>query len=572
MKLLRAPATNGRTATIETFALPAKPKRRRWIAVVAAVLAVAIVASAIVLVRARSSAAVTFTTVPVANQTLVQSVTATGTVNPQNTIAVGTQDSGTISAIYVDYNSHVKSGEVLARLDPTTFQAALAQAQAQLAQAEAQAQSAQATATGAQSGIGNAAETESAAQATAQAAADTARSNQAAVTTANANVAKSQSALTLAQQTMARDRQLLSQGYIAQSQYDTDQSNLVAAQTALSSANAAVSQAQLAAQASISQAAASQAQSAAQGFAASTAQSSAQTQAANAAAMEAAVSSAQAQVQAAQLNLQKTVITSPVDGTVIARSVSVGTTVAASLQTPTLFSIAQNLNKMEVDLAVGEPDMGNVRAGDTVDFTVLAYPNTTFQGVVSQVRIDPTTTNNVVTYDTVVLVDNKAGQLLPGMTANATIDVAKAQNALVVPLAALSYQPALGGTGTHRRRPASGSADTTTSNAAAAGTSANAASPWGTTTGTAASPASAGGTARIFVQRDGKLVRVPVTVTLSNDTQAAVKPVSGTLSAGDAVVVSDSSTATHSATTSHATSAGNPLAGGFGGGSTRGIH
>ena len=125
MKLLRPPSTNGHMATIETFALPAKPKRRRWIAVVAAVLAVAIVVSSIVLVRARSAAAVTFTTVPVAQQTLVQSVTATGTVNPQNTISVGTQDSGTVSEIAVDYNSHAKKGEVLAKLDPTTFEAAL---------------------------------------------------------------------------------------------------------------------------------------------------------------------------------------------------------------------------------------------------------------------------------------------------------------------------------------------------------------------------------------------------------------------------------------------------------------
>ena len=146
----------------------------------------------------------------------------------------------------------------------------------------------------------------------------------------------------------------------------------------------------------------------------------------------------------AQLNLQKTIVTSPVDGTVVARNVAVGTTVAASFQTPTLFSIAQDLSKMEVDLAVGEPDIGNVKPGESVDFGVLAYPNQTFRGVVSQVRINPVTTQNVVTYTTVVLVDNRAGKLLPGMTANAAIHVAKASNALVVPVAAFAYRPAAG--------------------------------------------------------------------------------------------------------------------------------
>jgi HlyD family secretion protein len=254
----------------------------------------------------------------------------------------------------------------------------------------------------------------------------------------------------------------------------------------------------------------------------------------------------------------------------VARSVSVGTTVAASLQTPTLFSIAQDLNKMEVDVAVGEPDIGNVRAGDGVDFSVLAYPNANFHGVVSQVRINPTTTNNVVTYDTVVLVDNQAGKLLPGMTANATIDVAKTDNALVVPLAALSYQPRFAAAGGHKRRGAATGGSSSAANANAPAS--NNASPWGTTTGSAASSANPGATSRIFVLRDGKLVPVRVTVGLTNGTQAAVKPVSGTLVAGDAVVTADSST-TAALAGSGARAAANPLTGGFGGGaSTRGIH
>ncbi len=111
-----------------------------------------------------------------------------------------------------------------------------------------------------------------------------------------------------------------------------------------------------------------------------------------------------------ELNLQHAVITSPVDGTVVARDVSVGQTVAASLQTPTLFSIAQNLGKMEVDINVGEPDIGNVKPGDAVSFSVLAYPNETFHGTVAQVRINPQTLNNVVTYDVVVYANERRRQ------------------------------------------------------------------------------------------------------------------------------------------------------------------
>jgi HlyD family secretion protein len=261
-------------------------------------------------------------------------------------------------------------------------------------------------------------------------------------------------------------------------------------------------------------------------------------------------------VQTAELNLERTIVTSPVDGTVVARNVSVGTTIAASLQTPTLFSIAQNLDKMEVDVAVGEPDIGNVRAGDGVDFSVLAFPNVTFHGVVSQVRIDPTTTNNVVTYDTVVLVNNQDGKLLPGMTANATIDVAKTDDALIVPLSALSYRPAVAGS-THGHR---------TAGAAPTGT---ATSPWGATTGNGAS-ATTGTAQRIFVLRSGRLVRVPVTVTLESGTQAAVTPSAGSLAAGDLVVTGDSHVASTSQTT--LSQSGNPLAGGLGGGAGRGLH
>lgn len=428
-------------------------------------------------------------TQPVVQQDLTQTVTASGTVNPQNTVNVGTQVSGTISAIYVDYNSKVHKGQVLAQLDTSQLQAQLAQAQAGLQQAQAQAAAQSQTAGGAQSGIAGA---------------------QAGVVSAQAGIAKAQSALNVAEQTVSRDKALLAKGYISQSQVDADQANAVAAQSALASAQAAVTQARAQTQSTVSQAGAAQD---------------------TAAAGQASIAAAQAQVQQDELNLQRATIVSPVDGTVISRQVSVGQTVAASLQTPTLFAIAQDLHKMEVDISVGEPDIGNVRAGDAVSFNVLAFPNDTFSGKVTQVRVNPATVNNVVTYTVITLVDNAAGKLLPGMTANATIGVKTAKNALVVPLQALSFRPAATGSHTHRRTQSTSSTSSTS----------NAASPWGQTSGSASGSVTAGSNGLIFVQRGGKPSAVPVRVNLISGTQAAVTPLRGSLQAGDSVIVSSGS-------------------------------
>ncbi len=448
-------------------------------------------------------------TTPIVTQTLVQSVTASGTVNPQNLISVGTQVSGTISSIYVDYNSKVRRGQVLARLDPSTLEAQLQQAHAALAQAQAQVAQSAATANGAASGVSVASATDAA--------------DAAAVASAKANAGKTQAALVLAQKTQGRDSALLAQGYVAQSTVDTDRSTVAQDAADVAAAQAAVAQAQaqdLAGAATVDQ------QS-----------SGASSQAAATQAAQANAAAAQAVVQQDELNLEHAVITSPVDGTVVARDVSVGQTVAASLQTPTLFSIAQNLSKMEVDINVGEPDIGNVKPGDTVTFSVLAHPNTTFRGTVAQVRINPQTLNNVVTYDVVVYAANAGEMLLPGMTANATIDVASSSNALTVPVAALHTSAAAGAT------------------------------PWGTTSGADSGGAiAAGSAARILVDRNGKAAPVAVRVTLTNGTLAAVQPLeAGALAAGDLVVTGSQS---H---TQHKTSA-SPMSGSPMGGAMRGIH
>ena len=281
----------------------------------------------------------------------------------------------------------------------------------------------------------------------------TAHASNAAIATARTNVAKAQSALALAQQTVARDNQLLAQGYVAQTQADSDKSNAVAAQSALDAARTAVTQAQAQAQASQAQIAQANAQEQAQSAQTGVSNATAQSQAALHDAGVAAISIQQAQVKTAQANLAHTIITSPVDGTVISRQVSVGQTVAASFNTPTLFTIAQDLGKMELDLSVGEPDIGRVMPGDTVTFSVLAYPNRTFTAKVAQVRQNPTVVSNVVTYTVVVYVENKDGALRPGMTANATIEIAHVEGATIVPLAAFTYTPPAGSfTRSHRNR------------------------------------------------------------------------------------------------------------------------
>jgi len=504
MKILERPHTNGHTKIQFT---PIPPKRywhRSHTVILAVVAIVALLAGSWAVFRPRATTAVV--TQPVTQGTLSQSVTATGTVNPQDTINVGTQVSGTISQLYVDYNSKVKKGQVLAKLDPTSFLAALDSARASLAQSQAQAAAGADGATGSQSTV---------AAAQAGVAAD-----QQAIASAKSQIAKDQAAYALAQQTLSRDKQLLSQGYIAQSQYDTDNSNAIAAQSTLAAAQIAVTQAQAQETAQVATTAADSAQ-------ALGAQSTAT-------ASEAAIGIQQAQVAQAQYNLNNSVITSPVDGTVIARDVSVGETVAAGLQTPTLFSIAKDLTKMEVDLQVGEPDIGNVKVGDPVSFTVLAYPTRTFTGTVTQVRKNPTTVSNVVTYTTVVDVNNQDGSLLPGMTANATINVASVNNATIVPLAALQWHPAAG---TFKGRKASSNTAQTQN--------ANGANPWGATGSTGSATIVAGTRGHVFVSQGKTVHIVPVNVQMVSGTNAAVTPVSGTLAAGTPLVVAGGASVTH---------------------------
>jgi HlyD family secretion protein len=298
-----------------------------------------------------------YVSVPVGYADIVATVNETGIVNPVTQVMVGSEVSGTIRTLTVDFNSKVRKGQILANLDPTTFQAAVDSAQANITLAQANADNTQ------------------------------------------VNVGKMKAQLDMATLTVQRDVPMIQQGFINQNQMDTEGTAAETARQDWLSAQAEVRVAQ------------------------------------------AQISVVRGQLRQAQYNLSKTVILSPFDGIVMARNVSIGQTVAASLQTPTLFTLATNLTDMQVDTSVDEADVGSLRQGEPAQITVTAFPNVVFSGTVRQVRINPTTLQNVVTYDSVVQVHDTTGRLLPGMTAQVTIQVGKKTHVLAVPIAAVLYRP-----------------------------------------------------------------------------------------------------------------------------------
>ncbi len=284
-----------------------------------------------------------YQTQPVARGRVTASVTASGTLSPVKTVEVGSQVSGRIIELMADFNSQVKKGDVIARIDPSLLESDKARSKANLMSARAS---------------------------LTRAVAD--RDN--------------------AKVMLERTRKLASSGVASQQEVDT-------AQLAYTTAKASVESAQ------------------------------------------AAVSVAQAAIETAAVNLEYTTIVSPIDGVVISRDVSVGQTVAASLSAPKLFLIAEDLRAMEVHTSVAESDVGALKPEMKVNFTVDAYPNERFRGVVQQIRNAPTTTQNVVTYDAVVRVDNDQLKLRPGMTASVTFIVEDRRDALLVSNTALRFTP-----------------------------------------------------------------------------------------------------------------------------------
>jgi HlyD family secretion protein len=329
--------------------------RTKWLLLAGAVAAAAFL---VVLGLNRTPQAQNFTA-KVERGDIHDVVEATGTINAVVTVQVGSQVSGTISKLFVDFNSRVHRGDLVALIDPALFKGALEQATADL---------------------------------------ENARAN---LIAARANLEKAQAGLVQTKADYDRTIGLTKDGVLSQQQLDLAKANYDSANAAVGGARANVTQA------------------------------------------EAQVSQKEAALAVAQTNLNYTVIRSPIDGTVVARNVDVGQTVAASLQAPTIFTIAQDLKKMQVYAKTDESDVGNIKVGKEVTFKVDAFPKEEFRGVVSQVRMNATTVQNVVTYDTIIDFENPELKLFPGMTAYVTIPVATVQNVLKLPNTALRYKPPL---------------------------------------------------------------------------------------------------------------------------------
>ena len=294
--------------------------------------------------RKASAAEGAFRTTAVERGDIRVAISATGTLSAISTVTVGSQISGQVTDILVDFNSQVKKGDVLARIDPSTYNAQIEQGTAQIA-------------------------------------------------SARASLAQAQATLRNAELDFQRKSDLGKQKLVALSDVDLARASLEQARAQVNSAQASIRQ---------------------------------QT----------------ASTQTTRVNLERTVIRSPVDGVVLTRKIEPGQTVAASLSAPELFTIAEDLGKMKIELAVDESDIGQVKVGQAVSFTADAFADRQFKGVVEQVRLAATTTSNVVTYPVVVTVDNTDGTLLPGLTVNAEIEVSKRADVLKLSNAALRYKPA----------------------------------------------------------------------------------------------------------------------------------
>ena len=286
---------------------------------------------------------VSITTDTVTRGSIVTQVSATGTLEAVTTVQVGSQVSGIIETLNADFNSVVKKGQVLARLEPSLFRSAIEQAQANLVRAEADHERVRLT-------------------------------------------------LTDAETRLARARELSARQLIPANELEAAEVVRASTEAQLRSSAASVTQ-------------------------------------------------ARASLQQAQVNLSKTVITSPIDGVVISRNVDVGQTVAASLSAPTLFLLAADLTQMQLNASFDESDLGNIASGQPVSFTVDAYPGEAFSGVVNQVRLNPVVIANVVTYAAIITAPNPELKLKPGMTATLDVEVARKDDVLRVPAAAIRFKP-----------------------------------------------------------------------------------------------------------------------------------
>lgn len=330
-------------------------RRRIWLLIGMSGVVVVV----LVLALAHRGPKLEYVTATVERGSIHDEVEATGSVNAVTTVQVGSQVSGTISKLLADFNTHVRKGEVIARIEPALFHGSLQQAVADSENAHAN------------------------------------------VIAARANLAKSKAALAQALADYDRTAKLAKNDLVSQQELDVSKATYEGANASVSAAEANVVQA------------------------------------------SAQLSQKTAAVAVARTNLGYTVIRSPIDGVIVARNVDVGQTVAASLQAPTIFTIAQDLAKMQVYANIDESDVGRIHVGRVVSFKVDAYPKEAFTGTVSQVRMNPTIIQNVVTYNAIIDFANPDLKLFPGMTAYVTIPVASVGDAIKIPNAALHYRPPL---------------------------------------------------------------------------------------------------------------------------------
>ena len=359
---------------------------------------------------------------------LRNTVTATGTLQAVTTVQVGSQASGTISALYADFNSVVKKGQVVAQLDPAVSKAQVDQSRANLEQARASLQQARAAVANSRAGVSDA-------QAKALAAKSTVQNNQAGVSGAQANLTVLKAQQDDALSYLKQQESLFKSGVIAQRDYDVADTSYKAAAARYNQAAAQLNQAVLSEQSSAN-AGIAQSQAQVQQSEAQVQQSQAQVQQA-----QAQVQQAEAALRLAEVNLAHTTITSPIDGIVVSRDVNVGQTVAASLSAPTLFTIANDLTQMQVIANIDQADIGLVEQAKSVKFSVDAFPGKDFDGTIQQMRLNPQSVQNVVTYNVVIDVSNPEQKLKLGMTANLTITIDERNNVLKVPNAALRFTP-----------------------------------------------------------------------------------------------------------------------------------
>ena len=363
---------------------------------------------------------VSYKTARIERGTIASTVAATGNLSAVTTVQVGTQVSGTIQKLYVDYNSRVKKGQAIAEIDPSLFSASIEQSQGNFLSAEA-------------------------------------------------NLQKAKVTLADAERTVNRNRKLLADGIISQSDYDVADT---AWQSALTSVKAA----------------------------------------------EGSVTQTRGSLMQSKTNLHYSVIRSPVDGVVISRAIDVGQTVAASFQTPTLFTIAQDLTKMQIEVSVDEADISRIQPDQMTSFTVDSYPEQSFRGKVVQIRNAPIINQNVVTYITVVNVDNTDLKLKPGMTANVSIEVARKEDVLKLPPAALRFKPKSKVEEPKEKRQA------------------GAPSP-GAGSDAGGKPVGRKGISgqQVYILKEGKPLAVPVKTGIANN--SAIELVESTLKEGDEVII-----------------------------------